>query len=142
MKNNLRCGFLKCVKTARINTAILLGIITSCLFLLLGCDAFVEVDLPSSQLTAKAVFEDKNTANAAMTNIYASIRNSGIISGNVFGISNEMGNYADELVYYGTTTNAAQDFYNNTILSTNSQISSWWSTSYNQIYAANASLKV
>lgn len=138
MKNNLRRGFLKCMKTVRINTFILLGIITSCLFLLLGCDAFVEVDLPSSQLAAQAVFEDKNTANAAMTNIYASIRNSGIISGNVFGISNEMGNYADELVYYGTTTNAAQDFYNNTILPTNSQISSWWSTSYNQIYAANA----
>ena len=138
MKNNLRRGFLKCMKTVSINTTILLGIITSYLFLLLGCDAFVEVDLPSSQLAAQAVFEDKNTANAAMTNIYASFRDSGIISGNVFGISNEMGNYADELVYYGTTTNAGQDFYNNTILSTNSQISSWWSRSYNQIYAANA----
>jgi hypothetical protein len=98
----------------------------------------VAVDLPPSQLTSTAVFEDKTTANAAMTSIYAKIRDSGILSGSAAGISNELGNYADELVFYGNISNPSQNFYNNTILASNTAITSWWGNSYNAIYAANA----
>ena len=107
-------------------------------FLLQSCDSFVEVDLPNSQLTASGVFEDKATANAAMVNIYAKMRDSGILSGNLSGLSNQMGNYTDELVYYGSVTGKTRNFYNNTLLASNVDVSNWWSTSYNQIYAANA----
>ncbi|MEZ0181906.1 RagB/SusD family nutrient uptake outer membrane protein [Flavobacterium oncorhynchi] len=103
-----------------------------------SCDSFVEVDLPNSQLTASGVFEDKSTANAAIVNIYAKMRDSGILSGNLSGLSNQMGNYTDELLYYGSVIGKTRNFYNNTLLASNVDISNWWGTSYNQIYAANA----
>jgi hypothetical protein len=106
--------------------------------LLNSCDNFVDVDLPTSQLTASAVFQDKATANAAMVSIYAKMRDTGILSGNVSGLSNELGNYADELDYYGSISGTTRNFYNNSILASNTEIFSWWSSSYSQIYAANA----
>ncbi|CAM2974764.1 RagB/SusD family nutrient uptake outer membrane protein [Flavobacterium frigoris] len=106
--------------------------------LLNSCDNFVDVDLPTSQLTASAVFQDKATANAAMVSIYAKMRDTGILSGNVSGLSNELGNYADELDYYGGISGTTRNFYNNSILASNTEIFSWWSSSYSQIYAANA----
>lgn len=109
-----------------------------CIIFLNGCDNFVEVELPSSQLTAKTVFQDKATANAAMVSIYASMRDSGILTGSRTGMSNQIGNYADELVYYGTVTGSTVNFYNNSILPSNSDITNWWNTGYNQIYKANS----
>ena len=38
-----------------------------------GCDSFVDVGLPNSQLSSGTVFEERATANAAMTNIYAKL---------------------------------------------------------------------
>lgn len=113
-----------------------------CLFLLcvtlFACDSFVEVDLPDSQLTGIKVFEDKTTANAAMADIYAKLRDNGLLAGSSLGISSRLGLYADELTFYGGTNNTESYFYNNTLLSTNSNISDLWNVSYNQIYEANA----
>lgn len=113
-----------------------------CLFLLcvtlFACDSFVEVDLPDSQLTGIKVFEDKTTANAAMADIYAKLRDNGLLAGSSLGISSRLGFYADELTFYGGTNNTESYFYNNTLLSTNSNISDLWNVSYNQIYEANA----
>ena len=52
-----------------------------------GCDSFVDVGLPNSQLSSGTVFEERSTANAAMTNIYAKLRDSGLLSGNASGMS-------------------------------------------------------
>jgi hypothetical protein len=134
-------SFLRFIQNYKIgitNNKLLIGLIASGMVLFGGCDNFVEVDLPSSQLTASAVFQDRATANAAMVSIYAKMRDNGILSGSVAGISNEMGNYADELVYYGDISGTPRNFYNNTLLASNSEIFNWWSSSYNQIYAANA----
>jgi hypothetical protein len=101
-----------------------------------SCDDFVEVELPNSQLTADAVFEDQATANAAMTEIYAKIRAYGVLSGSTFGLGLQLGIYADELDFYGYES--LNLFYNNSIVASNADIKSLWDTSYNQIYAANA----
>ncbi len=114
-------------------------IIQSCF--LNSCDSFVEVDLPNSQLTSSAVFEDKATANAAMVDIYNKIRNNGLLTGTSSGISNQLGNYTDELTCYGTTASVSIDFYNNALVATNSNISGIWNSSYNQIYCANSVLE-
>jgi hypothetical protein len=106
-----------------------------------SCDSFVDVDLPKSQLTSPAVFEDFTTANAAMADIYAKIRDKGLLTGTQFGISNQLGNYADELAFFGSPTNATQGFYTNLILPSNSTVALLWNNSYNQIYAANAVLE-
>lgn len=107
------------------------------LVLFTGCDSFVEVDLPSSQLNTSAVFEDKATANAAMTDIYSKLRDDGFLTGTASGVSVAMSTYTDELTYFGSPTGANQLFYTNTVLPANGTITGWWSFGYNQIYAAN-----
>lgn len=104
----------------------------------ISCENFLDVDLPNSQLTTSAVFEDKATATAAMTDIYSKIRDTGLLTGKTNGISNQLGNYADELTFYGSSGSASYQFYNNTLLSTNLQISELWNNTYKQIYAINA----
>ncbi|WP_281631523.1 RagB/SusD family nutrient uptake outer membrane protein [Flavobacterium luteolum] len=105
---------------------------------LYACDSFVEVDLPKSQLTNTAVFENNETATAALMNIYASMRDTGILTGSSSGISNTLGNYTDELTAYGNPTNTSIPFYNNALLPTSSIVSGYWNTTYNQIYSANS----
>lgn len=102
-----------------------------------SCDDFTEVDLPASQLAANAVFQDNTTATAALLDIYAKIRNTGLLTGYPNGLSHQMGLYADELVMYG----GDPSFYNNNVLPTASDITQLWNSSYYQIYAANALLQ-
>lgn len=105
---------------------------------LTSCDDFVQVDLPTSQLPADAVFEDRVTANAAMADIYADMRDTGLLNGGTTGISYLLGNYADELQFYGGASGAAWEFHNNVVLPSNATAQGWWTAAYNQIYAANA----
>jgi hypothetical protein len=138
MKKKLVFRFMEQRKIETVNHNFLISLLVMGILLVHSCDSFVEVDLPSSELTANAIFEDKATANAAMASIYAKMRDSGILSGNLSGLSNQMGNYTDELVYYGSITGKTRDFYNNAILPSNAEVFNWWNSSYNQIYAANA----
>lgn len=106
--------------------------------MLYGCDSFTEVDLPQTQLTGEAVYQDEVTATAALSDIYARMRENGVVSGNTDGLSPLMGLYADELTFYGNALAPADNFYNHTVIPSNAYVSSLWSNSYAQIYAANA----
>lgn len=132
MKNNTRLSGYRRLCNALTLRIALFAVISSCV--ISSCDNFTEVGLPASQLTAAAVFEDKATANAAMTDIYSKIRDNGLLTGSLFGLSNQLGFYSDELELYGGETN----FYNNALLPSGSEVSELWNSSYNQIYAANA----
>jgi hypothetical protein len=103
-----------------------------------GCDSFIEVGQPSGQLTTETVFQDRATAEAAVTAVYSSMRDTGILSGSNLSITTKMGAYVDELNFYGTSSNTTLNFYNNTLLPTNPQVNNWWKAAYNQIYAANS----
>lgn len=114
-------------------------VLSGCLFCgLYGCEDFVETDLPQSQLTGETVFKEKATATAAMVDIYAQLRNGGLLTGKSIGISSQLGIYTDELDYYGSQNDASFDFYNNSVLPGNAIIGQLWASAYNQIYAANA----
>lgn len=102
------------------------------------CESFNDVELPNSQLTGPAVFESATTANAAMAHIYASLRDSGLLTGSSNGLSNQLGHYTDELAYYGTSTHFSADFSNNSLLPVNLNVRTIWNDSYNQVYACNA----
>lgn len=102
-----------------------------------SCESFTEVDVPQSQLTGPAVFEDVNTATSALVNVYARLREEGMVTGTAFGLSNLMGNYADELTFYGSNA-VVQSFNNHTIIPSNSFVTILWNTSYGQIYDINA----
>jgi len=105
--------------------------------IIMGCDNFTETDLPSTQLYSSAVFEDRNTAIAAMVDIYARIREGSLMSGKTSGAGYRLGLYADELNWYGSTE-IQSSFYNNSVLPVTSGLSTMWNNSYSQIYAANA----
>jgi starch-binding outer membrane protein, SusD/RagB family len=106
-------------------------------FALFSCDDFLEVDLPTSQLNTPFVFENYATANAAMVDIYAKIRDNGIISGNNMGMGASLGAYTDELDFFGQPTLSLNFFFSNTVLPTTATIETWWNNSFNNIYAAN-----
>ncbi|MET3032991.1 RagB/SusD family nutrient uptake outer membrane protein [Flavobacterium johnsoniae] len=110
------------------------------LLMLLSCDSFVEVDLPKSQLTSTAVFRDYASANAAMADVYSKMRDVGMLTGGLYGLSVQLGNYTDELTFYGSPTSPTASFFANTILPSNSTISLLWNNTYNQIYETNAIL--
>ncbi len=107
------------------------------LCLCLACDKLTEVDYPKHQLTGTTVFQDQATTESAIANLYAKIRERGTLAGTRFGIPFLMGNYADELTYYGVTTNDFSHFYNHSVIPANETLFSIWQDSYNQIYDAN-----
>lgn len=124
----------------RISKAIhCIGLISITMFF--SCEQFVEVPLPDSQLSAIAVFENATIANAAVANIYATIRDGGMLSGTSEGLSSQLGHYTDELIFYGNSTDNTMNYYNNALLPSLSSISSTWNKSYSQIYATNAILE-
>lgn len=102
-----------------------------------SCDDFTEIKMPISELNTTAVFEDKNTAYAAIADVYAKMRDNGVLTGKSSGTSREMGLYSDELAWFGNSTASANNFYNNTVLPSSSTVAGWWNFSYSQIYSAN-----
>ncbi|WP_119790838.1 RagB/SusD family nutrient uptake outer membrane protein [Flavobacterium anhuiense] len=114
---------------------IVLSVVLLCF---LGCDSFVEVDLPPSQLTSEIVFRETSSADAAMSDVYAKLRDQGIINGSIDGMTSQLGSYADELRFFGNSSATGSYFYNNNLLPTTRTIADWWRTSYNSIYACNA----
>jgi tetratricopeptide (TPR) repeat protein len=113
-------------------------IILACLS---ACEKLVEVDLPDSQLTGTAVFQDRNTATAALANTYAKLRGTGFLSGFAFGSPIALGLYTDELTYYGGSGVNSEFLYADALLPTTPIISQLWNDSYHQIYCANAILE-
>lgn len=103
-----------------------------------SCDDFTDISMPVMELNSVTVFEDLSTANAALANVYAQIRDNGMLTGKTNGISKEMALYTDELTWYGNTTQSSANFYFNTLMSTHFTIDNWWNNAYSQIYAANA----
>lgn len=102
-----------------------------------GCDSFTETDLPITQLNSEYVFEDRTTANAAMADVYARIRDNGLLNGGTNGLSHLGGLYTDEMNYYGTLA-APTAYYNNAVIPLTTNVSTWWNQGYRQIYAANS----
>lgn len=96
--------------------------------------------MPESQLTGTTVFKNNATANAALSDIYSRIREGGIASGNQIGVTYLMGNYSDDLQFYGNTIDFEQ-FSKHTILPSNTYVANLWSLTYGQIYAVNALLQ-
>jgi hypothetical protein len=125
-------------KSAKELTADSCFLIAVCLTLA-GCDSYVEVDLPASQLTAKTVFEDAGTANAAMAGLYAKMRDGGLLAGNSNGVSCNLGLYADEFDYYYQYS--VSNFYTNSLFPGDLGVNDIWNKSYSQIYSANAVLE-
>lgn len=104
----------------------------------LACSDYLSLEIPSSQLTGSMVFEDRNTANAALVDIYTKLRDNGMLTGKTSGSAVSLGMYADELIYYGTDDGNVSQIFDNVLLATNPTARQFWNDSYHQIYCANA----
>lgn len=102
---------------------------------LCACSDFVEVDPPKNILVSETVFSDPATVSSALANLYHSMREEGMVSGD-FGLTPLLGIYSDEMDYYGNNAHYAQLYYHN-VTGINSTISGWWSQGYHLIYATN-----
>ena len=119
------------------------NLITILFFLLVlqlfgSCKKFIEAPPPTNFLVSGQVFADSVGATAAITGIYINMWDRGTTPafGNG-GIDIYAGISSDEMT--GTSTDAFTQGLNlNTISSTNSYISTLWTTAYNYIYGANA----
>ena len=112
----------------------LLGIL-----LIASCEKLVEVDYPANQIGAEQVFEDLQTANAALAGLYAGLRDQSILTGgSYYGAGALLGAYADDLDCYFYDQNGVVDISNNQQQKTNSNIETIWNTAYQQVYYANS----
>ena len=110
-----------------------------CLGVLLSCENLVEVSAPTNQLGTPQVFENVQTANAALAGLYADLRDQSLISGaGYFTMSTLAASYADDLVCYNNDQNGVMDIYLNQQQETNTKITNLWNTAYTQIYYANS----
>src|SRR5690606_38906086 len=108
------------------------------MLLFAGCEDFVAIDPPESELIREAVFSDDKTAEAALMDVYGQMRTTSPFQGRHVGFTSLLGHYSDELTLYSNSLGSVEDFYQHSILSGNSQISSIWNDNYNLIYAVNA----
>jgi len=99
-----------------------------------SCKKFVEVDAPKTQLVTKTVYQNNETANAAMLSVYASLISSPspsyLISYYTALSGDELKNYSNRITF--------QQLYTNTLNSTGAPTNTLWTTFYNYIYQANA----
>ncbi|RYC50360.1 MULTISPECIES: RagB/SusD family nutrient uptake outer membrane protein [Flagellimonas] len=102
----------------------------------MGCTAFVEVDPPKNIMVSETVFNDPSTVESAMADLYFTMRESGMVSGN-YGFTTRLAIYSDELDYYGFNPQLLE-FYQNRVLPPNTEVLTWWSEAYKVIYGANA----
>src|SRR5690606_10017423 len=111
---------MKTIQNLKVLLVLVIGIV------FYACEDFIEVDLPQTQLTGVTVYQDEVTATAALSDIYARMRENGVISGNVDGLSMLMGLYTDDLNYFGSTASPMDSFYNHTVIPSNEYVLSLW----------------
>lgn len=107
------------------------------LFLLFSCEP-LEVNTPNHLLSGETVFTETKTVEAAMVSLYASLRDKVLLTGMPNGMSNILGNYADEIIYLSDFGLGDEPFFKNNLIPSDEAISDIWNTSYSIIYGANA----
>lgn len=106
---------------------------------IMSCEKLIETDFPNNQLATELVFEDEQTAEAALAGLYSGLWNNSIISGTADGSGLVLGTYTDDITCVSTTgSNGIVDIYNNQQLDTNTSVSAVWTNAYQQIYMANS----
>jgi len=104
---------------------------------MVSCEKMIDVDLPQNQIPSEQVFEDVQTADAALAALYSGLWDNSPLAGDQTG--KLLGTYTDDLSYYATTsTNGILDLYQNTHTDSNAAVYAYWASAYQKIYMANA----
>ena len=110
------------------------------LLILVSCEDFVDINPPRTELVSETVFEDDNTAIAALNGIYSEMirLNGGLVSGGSGSISYLGALTSDELNYFSNNQELI-DFNNNSLIPSNSfNTNSLWGQTYKIIFNANS----
>lgn len=97
-----------------------------------SCEELIEVDNPQTQLISETVFEDDLTASASIAGLYSQLT---FESGGFSSITFLASMSADEIM--SLTNPEDMQFFENSILPTNSKVGSIWQSSYRNIYLTN-----
>ncbi|WP_353151604.1 RagB/SusD family nutrient uptake outer membrane protein [Chryseobacterium sp.] len=108
------------------------------LTLFISCEKLIDVDLPNNQIATKEVFDDLQTANAALAGLYAGVMASSPISG--ANLDAALGVYTDEMGEYSNNITPTKELYLNQQIDTNTTVYSIWIDAYKHIYTANSIL--
>lgn len=108
--------------------------------ILSSCDNFLEIDPNMSELDTEFIFENDNTAIAALNGIYHSLQENGFASGNPHSVTFLGNTLADDAIEYDITSEK-YDFYRNTLRADNGTNNSIWSSAYKQLYITNSLLE-
>ncbi|MGJ1285093.1 RagB/SusD family nutrient uptake outer membrane protein [Sphingobacterium spiritivorum] len=105
-------------------------------FTLTGCNSFLDIAAPKTELSASIVFTNNSTANAAITSIYARMST---VNGTPFSnLTWLTGLSADEFTNYATNFNVVA-FYSNSLTPVNPNMAAYfWTPYYSIIYQANS----
>lgn len=104
-----------------------------------GCDQFLAIDTPRTELIRSSVFQETTTANAAVVDLYNTMKE-GYASGYPTGISITGALSSDELLLFETSADR-QDINENEVMPNNRHVEGLWRDMYNTIYKANAILE-
>ena len=116
-------------------------IINLCIIMLTftGCKKLVEVNAPTTTISAKNVYSNDQTAIAVLTAIYAQISSKNLIGTDLNSVGFITGLSGDELTFYdGYADDLLRSYYQNQIPA---DISAFWSIIYNEIYISNAAVE-
>jgi len=111
------------------------------LFIIIGCEDFIDVDDPNGQILQQTVFEDEGTAEAAVTSLYGKLRDEVLLTGNSTGMSILMGFYSDDLEYFGSPGQPLENIYRHQIISSDENVAVLWNGVYNLIYMSNSAIE-
>nr|WP_317632702.1 RagB/SusD family nutrient uptake outer membrane protein [uncultured Flavobacterium sp.] len=112
-----------------------------CISVIFSCSDFLDIDAPKDQVDTKVVFNDDNTAIAAMNSVYIGLLNEGFLGGNISSNVFLMSCYTDELIVTTSQDLDVRYFYELNVQADNKAIRELWNSSYQQIYKVNAILE-
>lgn len=114
----------------------LLSVLITCL----SCEKMLDVQTPENQIDRDLVFEDVQTANAALAALYAGVRDNTLFTGDKIGP--HVGVYTDDLDTYSiTATNGILEMFLNEQIDNNAIVYTNWANTYKEIYTANSLLE-
>ncbi|HLS10866.1 MAG TPA: RagB/SusD family nutrient uptake outer membrane protein [Flavobacteriaceae bacterium] len=108
--------------------------------ILMSCDEFLEIEPNTSELDTELVFQNDNTAIAALEGVFHQLQENGFASGNIQSVTFIGNILADDAIDYNNT-DERYDFYTNSLRADNGTNYNIWSSAYKQLYNVNALLE-
>lgn len=106
---------------------------------IMGCNKFIDIDPPKTQVASDNVFKENATAAAVLTGLYAQLSSNGLFTGRG-GISFKTALSADELTLYGNSGDASlSELYLNALNSRS--LGNPWSDFFKYLNVVNTAIE-